>query len=242
MYIKSITPIFLLLIFYYLLILFLKKNKFVRVFNIILKKEIVALFAIVYFLSNLYINVLESSYNKFYERVDEFIQYATVVSDKKDTTFKYVYMIKLKTGEKLYLNVDKKTELDYGDYIKISGKYLKPAIQRNYGGFDYSNYLKSKQIYGTVKSDEKNIEIIKKDTIGGIRKVSNVLRSFVKFKIKNSLDEECSDLLIGILVGDTSNISMEDKEAFRQGSMAHILAVSRNACELYNDIYIFLFR
>ena len=32
-----------------------------------------------------------------------------------------------------------------------------PNVQRNYGGFDYSNYLKTLEIYGTINAE--NIEI-----------------------------------------------------------------------------------
>ena len=34
-----------------------------------------------------------------------------------------------------------------------------PNVQRNYGGFDYSNYLKTLEIYGTINAE--NIEILK---------------------------------------------------------------------------------
>ena len=33
-----------------------------------------------------------------------------------------------------------------------------PNVQRNYGGFDYSNYLKTLEIYGTINAE--NIEIV----------------------------------------------------------------------------------
>ena len=41
----------------------------------------------------------------------------------------------------------------FGDIVKIQGQYVKPQGQRNYKGFDYSLYLKSKKIFGSIRAD-----------------------------------------------------------------------------------------
>ena len=41
-----------------------------------------------------------------------------------------------------------------------------PNVQRNYGGFDYSNYLKTLEIYGTINAE--NIEILKHNNLDRI--------------------------------------------------------------------------
>ena len=62
--------------------------------------------------------------------------------------------------------VDKKEkqQLEYGDKIVIKGIYQKPQFSRNYNGFDYSSYLKTKNIYGTINVKKINI-LEKKSTL-----------------------------------------------------------------------------
>ena len=54
-------------------------------------------------------------------------------------------------GIKLLLNLKKSDNnnlvLNYGDKIGFYLEYQKPNTARNYMGFDYSNYLKTKKIY-----------------------------------------------------------------------------------------------
>ena len=57
-------------------------------------------------------------------------------------------------GKKFLLDVKKKDysqELEYGDIITFNAIYNKPNAQRNYGGYDYSLYLKTQTIYGTLE-------------------------------------------------------------------------------------------
>lgn len=230
----------MLLGIYIFLNLFLKRNKYLRYGRVIIKKEIIFTFVIIYLLSNIYINLLEKRYNSFYNRSTVFNENATVITDAKESNYKYIYEIELDTKQKLLLYVSKNTRLAYGDYIKISGEYVKPSTQRNYRGFDYKEYLKSKEIYGIVKS--KDVIVIQKDKIKGILGLANKVKNIIKNKIKSCFDNETASILIGILIGDTSGISIEEKELFRKGSLAHILAVSRNACKLYYGNYYICIR
>ena len=48
-------------------------------------------------------------------------------------------------------------ELKYGMLITFEGTYTKPPEDRNYRGFNYREYLKTKKIYGTIKAQEVNV-------------------------------------------------------------------------------------
>ena len=234
-YLKSIIPLFFIICLYIFLLIAFKRSKYVRYANIFIKKNTICIFIIIYFLSGLYAFMIENRYNLFYMREPTVLEEAVVISEKKETQYNYVYEVKLIANQKLLLNVSKKSKnskLEFGDYILINGEYIKPEEERNYGGFSYRLYLKSKGIYGTIYA--KDIDILKKDSIKGISKFANEIKLFIKNKIKTCFNNETGSILIGILIGDTSDISQENKQIFKDGSLAHILAVSRNACKLYN--------
>ena len=136
-----------------------------------------------------------------------------------------------KRNTKVYIKIDNKKinndikkELGYGDIIHFKGKYIKPEKRRNYKGFDYKEYLKTKNIYGTIKIEK--IEILNKDKGNLIQKLANKFKKKVEEVIKNNLDKVESEILIGLLLGDSSQINEETKEKFRICNISHILAVS----------------
>ena len=46
-----------------------------------------------------------------------------------------------------------------GDIINVIGKFEKPEEAKNYGGFNYRNYLKQQKIYGIIKFSDPHFEI-----------------------------------------------------------------------------------
>ena len=72
---------------------------------------------------------------------------------EKDNSTQYLVKIE---NRKFYLYLKKTTKinnLEYGEYLKVTGRYEEPNSQRNYKGFDYSLYLKTKKIYGIIYAD-----------------------------------------------------------------------------------------
>ncbi|MBQ3145514.1 MAG: ComEC/Rec2 family competence protein [Clostridia bacterium] len=137
----------------------------------------------------------------------------------------------MKTGnyknKKFILNV--KTDvnkLEYGDLIKLEGEYITPSQSRNYKGFNYREYLKTKKIYGTIKIDGNNIVVLEKEKLNSILIKSNNIRNSIIEKSSSLLPEKTSKLLIGILLGDKSGISEEIIENFKISNLSHILSVS----------------
>lgn len=151
---------------------------------------------------------------------------------QKKKEYSDIYTIKLKTGKykgkKFYLSVkkNKNGKLKYGDLIEADGEYIIPSEARNYKGFDYREYLKSKKIYGTIKNSNKNIKVIKEDNIGIVLKLSNNIRNYIINTSNKLLPEKTSSLLVGILIGDKSGISEEIIEDFKISNLSHMLAVS----------------
>ena len=95
-------------------------------------------------------------------------------------------------------------------------------LGRNYGGFDYQAYLKSEKIYGSIFAKKA----IKKEKQVDIYKMSNDARNSIIKQAKEILPDNTSGLLIGILLGETKDVSEDVVENFRLSSLSHLLAVS----------------
>ena len=63
----------------------------------------------------------------------------------------------------------KDIKFQYGDKVLLQGEFLKGSEQRNTGGFDYQLYLKSINIYGTLKVED--YQKISSDNVNGIVKL-----------------------------------------------------------------------
>lgn len=142
------------------------------------------------------------------------------------------YTIKVKSGKykgkKFYLHVkkDENYKLKYGDLIEINGEYLIPNGQRNYKGFNYREYLKTKKIYGSIKTEKNNIKVIEKNKLNLVLLFSNKVRNCIIDKSNNLLPKETSSLLIGILIGNKEQISEDIIESFKISNLSHMLSVS----------------
>ena len=124
----------------------------------------------------------------------------------------------------LYLNT-KTDDLKVGDKVKFIGKFKEPEIKRNYGGFNYKEYLKSIGIYGSVNSNY--IKTIGNSKISKIKIFANKISSYIRTVIiENIKDENNQNLLLGILLGKDDNLEKNIKENFQNSSLSHILAVS----------------
>lgn len=133
-------------------------------------------------------------------------------------------------GFKLLLNLKKSDNnnlvLNYGDKIGFYLEYQKPNTARNYMGFDYSNYLKTKKILGTVNVELNNLQVISHNNTNAILNKIYSLKNIMKQKINELLPKETAGLCIGMLIGETSNIEESMQEDFRDSNLSHILAVS----------------
>ena len=186
---------------------------------------------------SIYVNILDIKYEEKYSNISQNVKIkAIIVSEPEDKEYKYTYTIKVKEinnetkydGIKLILNINKnkiKSEtIKIGDLIEIVGEYEKPSSKRNYKGFDYKEYLKSKKICGTIQLE--NYKIISNNNISIINKIINSVQNSMKNNIKTILGKEESALCIGILLGDRTEISDTTQDEFKKSNLTHLLAVS----------------
>ena len=177
--------------------------------KIIKKKKIViiAICIVPCFLSCQQTNNLNNKYNKMYKLDDENIAITgTVCSQIKETDYKYSVNIKLENKLKLTVYIDKKenvSKLEYGNKISVTGTYKKPTEKRNYKGYDYMKYLKTKKICSSLMVDGE-VKLIKTKKINPIFTIINKLSLIFKQNLKKLLPEH----------------------DFRECNLSHMLAVS----------------
>ena len=204
----------------------LSVKRYKRYIKLIFSKNSIILIIISSIISNIYISSLNTKYNIKYAKYDqkEIQITAIVVSDKKEENYSDRYTIKLQNGDKLYLQTSKNTQIGYGEKIQIKGTYIEPEVQRNKNGFNYKEYLKTIQIYGTIKA--KQIKSISKEEINKISLCLNKIRRKCEANIEKYFDKSISGILEGIFLGNTNNIEEETKQSFSTNNISHILAIS----------------
>ena len=205
-------------------------KRYIRYAKIFLKFNIIITIIISSFISNIIVLKLNNKYNTLYNDLKEIEAIAIVIDNGKNKNDVMTYKIKIEQIDNnykykntlLYLKTNKR--LQFGDKIRIKGLYTKPSIQRNYKGFNYKEYLKTKKVYGLLKA--KKIEIIDSDCINFISKYSNICFLNIKYKIEKTFPNQISQLFLGIMLGYTDEMDEDIKVSFQANNLSHILAVS----------------
>ena len=154
---------------------------------------------------------------------------AVVIKGPSEGEYNYKYTVKARTGKYknkkfiVYINKKNKKLLEYGDLIEIKGEYSAPEVARNYKGFDYSQYLKTLNIYGTIKVEES--KIINKNQLSPILISINNIKEKMIDNANRNMPKRTANLLLGILIGER-DIQEDIIESFRTANLSHILAVS----------------
>ena len=224
LYLSSFGIVFLL--YFLLLIIAFKINKKICIYILII------------IIGFSYIKFIDYSYEKDYSLVnskENYIIEGIVVSDKRDKDYKEVYDldvkkidgIKIKKSKKYLLNIKKSKDINikFGDYIKINAKIELPSKARNYMGFDYKSYLKSKKIIATIL-DVKNVEILDVNKTNTAENIFNSVRNNIKKIMYKLLPKDARELAIGMMIGDKEELDANITENFKNSNLTHMLAVS----------------
>lgn len=164
----------------------------------------------------------DNSQNSRTAKTNENMQNENEQEENKKTADTQIFV-----GKKFLLDVKKKDyskELEYGDIITLNAIYNKPNAQRNYGGYDYSLYLKTQTIYGTFEGSQLQLKSKNKGSF--IQKGIISFKEYIKGILKANLDENEAELCIGLVIGDRTNLSENIQEDFKTSNLTHMLAVS----------------
>lgn len=212
---------------------YIQDKKIIRIIKLWLNKSVIILLIVTVVFGYGYIYYIENTYKKIYMLSGKVEIEGIVVSEPIINEYNKTYELKVHkinnkkiSPKKFSFIVDKKQkDLEYGACIYCTGEYIKPNSRRNFKGFSYENYLKTKKNYGTIRAIEKS-KTKYKNKISIVRRLSYRL----KMKIINStgtiFTKEEEGGVLGIILGNTENITDETKDAFSGSSLSHLLAVS----------------
>lgn len=221
-------------------ILFIFAIFLVLIYEILTKKtnyKKILMCTIIIFLASMYTNYLNNKYETMYKQYNETEISVTgvIVSEVKETDYYYNVQLQVKQKSKINntkLNVyikkkliKNKTDLKYGNKIKVTGEYKEPEVARNYKGFDYKKNLRTKKIYGSI-TIQNSFEVISCNN-GNI--IMRWLKDFsikLKENLSKLLNEKELGIVKGVVLGDTSDLDEDIKENFTNSSLSHMLAVS----------------
>lgn len=221
-------------------ILFIFAIFLVLIYEILTKKtnyKKILMCTIIIFLASMYTNYLNNKYETMYKQYNETEISVTgvIVSEVKETDYYYNVQLQVKQKSKINntkLNVyikkkliKNKTDLKYGNKIKVTGEYKEPEVARNYKGFDYKKNLRTKKIYGSI-TIQNSFEVISCNN-GNI--IMRWLKGFsikLKENLSKLLNEKELGIVKGVVLGDTSDLDEDIKENFTNSSLSHMLAVS----------------
>ena len=229
--INKVSLFICVLIFITVLIKYIKleiKNNFFRIINVFIKNNTILIFLVSALIGSIRLNYCNNKYQFMYNNFKADSIKAIVLSTPKEEKYNNTYKVKLTNNKfkNIYflLKVPQKLKLDYGDKIEFDGEYFKPEVARNYKAFDYSKYLKSQNIFGTIKTNK--VDIISKNNVNIIFLVNNNIKQKIINNIRNILPEDTKELALGILIGYDENLQGEILKFFSKSSLNHLLAVS----------------
>lgn len=180
---------------------------------------------------------LEKFFQEQYNNKQEVPIVGTIISNPNDQEYQTNYVVKVESihQEKLnqktniLLNIKKEKnqkQYSYGNQIFFIGKIEEPTTQRNEGGFDYQQYLKTQNIFAIVNTKASQVKIIQENKIAIPFKIINHIAIQIEEQAYQMLDKQEASLLVALLIGKKENLAEKVQEAFRKSSLSHMLAVS----------------
>ncbi len=201
-------------------------SRYKRYLKLIIDYQVILTITISSIISNTIVIFQNQKYENFYKDGEIIEIQAIVTSSKKEKQYYNLYQVKLENSRNLslYIQVNKKEKLEYGDKIKLQGEFKKPEKQRNYKGYDDEKYLKTLKIAGRVKVN--NLQVLAKKQLNPILQKANDINFNLKEKIEELYEKENASILKGLLLGQTDEIQEDIKESFQISNISHVLAIS----------------
>lgn len=172
---------------------------------------------IIILISNICIGHIESRFENLYKNIDNIKGIGVIIQINEEGEYYNNYVVIVKNinndnklkDTKIILKVKKDlksqstSNYKYGDLIYFSGTNELPEVQRNYKGFDYSKYLKTKNIYTSCKCEYNSVKFIKSNSENVINMWINNIRNKVKINLYNLLPQEKAAIANAILIGNS---------------------------------------
>lgn len=181
--------------------------------------KIIYICTITIMISNFYINYKENILIKTYSGIESINAYGIVVGENAESEYYKNYLVKIKNSNLtkqskyklknttilLKLKKDKiNISYKYGDYIFFNASQEKVSGQRNYKGYDYAQYLRTKNIYAVYKTEYSKTKFVKENSLFVTNMWINNIKNAIKSNLNKIIPKENVGIAIALLIGDTS--------------------------------------
>ena len=145
----------------------------------------------------------------------------------KDTHDKFILNIYSSEYANNKVDLNKYTNLNYGEVIKVKGKIKVPQKLNNPGEFNYKLYLYSNNIYGQINTyQEINVEEYKKNIIESIYSKIYSFKKHITTSIEKSMNKEHASIAKALIYGENTELEEGVKEDFKSLGISHLTSVS----------------
>lgn len=193
--------------------------------------QIQSAFLIISFISG---NLFFNQFN--YHRLNEIADFdgnvveltGTVCSDgeEKGSYWQYILKNNMINGKKISSRIllKSKYNLEYGNKIKVTADLECPSGARNKGTFDYSDYLKTLDVF--IVAESRDTSILREKALSIPEEISYSIRKKVREFTALVLEEKEASILDALVIGDDSTINNDLKDDYKKAGMIHLLVVS----------------
>lgn len=143
-----------------------------------------------------------------------------IISYKEEKEYYDKYVAKNDSGDKFLIYLPRGEEIKKGSIIHAVGEFSLPDVARNTGGFNYRRYLNSQGVFGSVYIDDYYVSDLAS---------FNFIYWFqdeIYTSIGRLFPKDEMGLVLGMMIGETKDISEEVMENFRETGITHLVAVS----------------
>lgn len=130
------------------------------------------------------------------------------------------------TRSRVYLYVDKKDTLSYGDVVLTDAQFYAIDPPKNPGEFDYRQYLIYKKIYAQAFLKNGQFRVIDHQPSSLFINSAFLLRQKIETQIDAQIGPEEASLVKALLIGIRHDIDDSLLDAYASAGAIHILAVS----------------
>ena len=124
---------------------------------------------------------------------------------------------------RLYFGDELKSDVKIGNLIKSNASFIMINEPMNEGEFNQKNYYRSNGI--SFIAYAKDVEVVN-DKYDRLRQKIYEIKLVIKDQIKKIFNKKDAGLFIGMLTGDRTEISKDQKIMFQENGIAHIIAIS----------------
>ena len=217
---KGIVLFLCVKILIYLVSIKLRKTK--KYIKLIIPIQTAIIFFVIQITGIIVIQNKENKFKNTYTNLSNIKAVATIENKGLEKEYGTEYIIKINQNNTKLKMRTKQTSLNIGDIITVEGQYQTNASYKNEGVFNYQNYLKKENIYGTI--EPTTIEKINKKT--NIKTLIKNISTNLKNKFRKNFSKQTAEYFNAIILGDKTELDKQIKENFQMGGISHLLAIS----------------